>query len=65
MKSQFALYNVARRTPRGVRGLKPEMGLSMAALYRRTPRGVRGLKLSQGQVLRNCEAVAPREGCVD
>ena len=39
----------ARRTPRGVRGLKWECGGGSRQSARRTPRGVRGLKSQVGQ----------------
>ena len=40
------MYVYRRRTPQGVRGLKPTIPIGIAIEGGRTPQGVRGLKLA-------------------
>ena len=49
--------NYPRRTPRGVRGLKPVNWCGCVTCSGRTPRGVRGLKLDSDK-LENCKPMS-------
>ena len=59
-----SFWRSARRTPRGVRGLKSVSSVTSPGLTRRTPRGVRGLKFVGEQHEQAVVCVAPPAGCV-
>ena len=62
---RFVVRGLSRRTPQGVRGLKPRGTICAVSLYSRTPQGVRGLKLGALRRYNLLHPVALRKECVD